>query len=84
MDPRGYKGGQDASSRKEGVIVWVVVSSGELLDCVGGFSFFGVVGGFVVIELFWSGDCCCFVVVRAPGAFPLGAVVRDRGEKGAA
>ena len=30
-------------------------------------------GSFAGIELFWSGDCCCSVVVRAPGAFPLGA-----------
>ena len=51
------------------VIVWVVVSSGELL-----FFVVEVVPELLfVVELFLSGDCCCFVVVRAPGAFPLGA-----------
>ena len=53
------------------VIVWVVASSGELRERV-------VCDGFeldlclrrVVVS---SGDCCCAAVVRAPGAFPLGA-----------
>ena len=56
VGPQGIQGqtGRELEEGK-GVIVWVVVSSGELRVFGGASCFFWVVGGFVVVELFWSG-----------------------------